>query len=168
MSQDRRNYRPAAKDKNMRNQRNYSEYVYGNAVRKPAPAKPVKPVKEAPAKRIDPIVRKNREKARRMSLGYVLFLAAAMATAGFVLINYIQLQGELTKLTKSVAEKEVELNNLRLTNDEEYNRILSSIDLENIKKIAIDELGMIYAQEGQIVPYTNEKNDYMRKVAGNE
>ena len=99
-----------------------------------------------------------------MSFGYVLFLMAAMCTAAFVLLNYIQLQAELTQRTKNVASKEVQLNNLKIANDEEYNRIMSSIDLEEIKRVAIGELGMVYAQEGQIVTYTNEKNDYMRQV----
>ena len=56
---------------------------------------------------------------------------------------------------------------MKLANDEEYNRIISSIDLEEIKRIAIGELGMTYAQEGQIVLYVNEDNDYMRQVTGN-
>ncbi len=120
---------------------------------------------EAPAKPLDPVVLKNRERARRMTLGYVVFLAAALGACAFILIHYIQLQGELTQRTKEIASKEVELNNIKLSNDEEYNRIMNSIDLEEIKRIAIGELGMVYAQEGQIIVYTDEKNDYMRKAA---
>jgi len=102
-----------------------------------------------------------------MNAGYMFFLAVAMCTAAWILVNYIQLQADLTNLTRSVAEKQSELNNLKLANDEEYNRIISSIDLEEIKRIAIGELGMTYAQEGQIVLYVNEDNDYMRQVTGN-
>ena len=99
-----------------------------------------------------------------MSAGYVIFLAVAMCAAALILVNYIQLQADLTNRTRSVANKQSELNNLKVANDEEYNRILSSIDLEEIKRIAIGELGMTYAQEGQIVLYSNEGSDYMRKV----
>ena len=115
----------------------------------------------------EPVVRKNRDKARHMNLGYVLFLAAAMCTAALVLVNYIQLQAELTNQIKDVAAKESQLNSLKLSNDEEYNRIMSSIDLEEIKRIAIGELGMTYAQEGQVILYQNETNDYMRRAEGN-
>ena len=86
-----------------------------------------------------------------MSAGYVMFLAAALCAASFILVNYIQLQSELTTLTKIVADKESDLNSLKLSNDEDYNRIMSGIDLEEIKRVAIGELGMTYAQEGQIV-----------------
>lgn len=53
-----------------------------------------------------------------------------------------------------------------MENDEEYNRINSNIDLEEIKRIAIGELGMTYAGEGQIITYSHVGNDYMRKVSG--
>lgn len=109
-------------------------------------------------------VRKNREKALYMSAGYVLFLVTALLTAAFILVNYIQLQAELTGLTKTVAAKESELNSLKVENDEAYNRIVNSIDLEEIRRIAIQELGMIYAGEGQVVIYENESHDYMRQV----
>lgn len=162
MSRNTRTQAAYEKNRNVRGGgRNRSEYVYGNTVRKTAPGRPLE---ETPKRQPAPAVRKNREKARHMSVGYVAFLVAAMCTAAFVLINYIQLQAELTQSTKAVAAKEVELNNLKLSNDEAYNRIVSSIDLEEIKRIAIGEFGMIYAQEGQIVVYTNEKNDYMRQV----
>ena len=56
---------------------------------------------------------------------------------------------------------------MKLANDEEYSRITSSIDLEEIKRIAIGELGMTYAKEGQIITYDSVENDYMRQVSGN-
>lgn len=164
MSRNRRNYGKAAYDKNRngRRRQEYVDYVYGNTVRRISQQEwQAEPIRRQAA----PNVRKNREKARHMSLGYVTFLVAAMCAAAFVLIHYIQLQAALTQMTKTVAAKEVELNNLKLANDEEYNRILSGINLEDIKRIAIGELGMTYAQEGQIVTYTNEKNDYMRRVS---
>lgn len=141
-----------------------NEYIYGSAVPKIA----VVPEPERRKRQPQPAVRKNREKAGHMNFGYVLFLVAAMCAAAFVLIHYIQLQGDLTQKTKVVATKQVELNNLKLANDEEYNRVISSINLEEIKRIAIGELGMTYAQEGQIVTYANEKNDYMRQVTKSE
>lgn len=101
-----------------------------------------------------------------MSAGYVMFLAAALIASGLILVNFIQLQSQLTALTKTVAFRESELNQIKMANDEEYNRIISGIDLEEIKRIAIGELGMDYAEEGQIVPYENRSSDYMRQVTG--
>ncbi len=163
MSRNRGNYRQATYEKNrsVRAAGERSEYISGNVVRR---LMPEAPLRELPKRRQMPSVRKNREKARHMSFGYVVFLVAAMCTAAFVLLNYIQLQAELTQRTKDVAAKEIELNNLKSSNDEAYGRIVGSIDLEEIKRIAIGELGMTYAKEGQIVLYTNERNDYMRQA----
>ena len=108
--------------------------------------------------------RKNRDKAKHMSLGYVAFLLAASVMAGAILMNYVQLQSDMTKLANQVAKKESELNRLKLSNDEEYSRITNSIDLEEIRRIAIGELGMTYAKEGQIESYSSEGNDYMRRA----
>ncbi len=166
MSQNRRNYRQAAyeKETDVRGGRNRNVYVYGNTARK---LDVQRQIETESGRQVHPVVRKNRERARHMNAGYMFFLAVAMCTAAWILVNYIQLQADLTNLTRSVAEKQSELNNLKLANDEEYNRIISSIDLEEIKRIAIGELGMTYAQEGQIVLYVNEDNDYMRQVTGN-
>lgn len=136
-------------------------YVYGNTARR---LEVQRQLQEPPRKPMQHEVRKNRDKANHMSMGYVLFLAAALIAAGLILVNYVQLQAELTNLTKTNATQVSVLSNMRLANDEAYNRVLSSIDLEEVKRIAIGELGMVYAQEGQIHNYTSEGNDYMRKV----
>lgn len=165
MSQNRRSYRQAAyeKETDVRSGRNRNAYAYGTAAHK---LDIQRRIEEDPGRQVHPVVRKNRERAHHMNAGYVFFLAVAMCAAAWILVNYIQLQADLTNLTRSVAEKQSELNTLKLANDEEYNRIISDINLEEIKRIAIGELGMTYAQEGQIVLYTSENSDYMRQIPG--
>ncbi len=168
MSRDNRSVRRRGQtsyDKNRRDNERKEEYVYGNVVRK---AEPVRRPEERPMKKPHPEVKKNREKAHHMNPGYVLFLTAALCVSAFILVNYIQTQSELTSLTKVVAAKESEWNRMSLANDEEYNRIVNSIDLEEIKRIAMGELGMVYAQEGQVITYENKGYDYMRQVTGNK
>lgn len=122
-------------------------------------------IHEKPRKTLSNTVRKNREKAHHMSIGYVLFLAAALTISGMILINYIQLQFAMSDHIKEIAELENRLNVMKQLNDDEYTRIVSNIDLEEIKRIAIGELGMIYATEGQIITFTNEGSDYVRQYA---
>lgn len=143
-------------------------YIYGNTVRKPEPVRTKKDQRQTPVRKPRTVVRKNRDKARYMNAGYVMFLVAALCGAAYILVNYIQLQAHLTNLTKIVAIRESTLNDLKVKNDEAYNRIISGIDLEEIKRIALMELGMVYAQEGQIIEYENKSADYMRQVTENE
>ncbi|MBQ0028463.1 MAG: cell division protein FtsL [Lachnospiraceae bacterium] len=144
---------------NMRSsQRNY--YVQGNVVRKAAPVRR----NEAQIRRVEHAARKNRDKARYMNLGYVVFLTAAVLLVAVTLLGYLKMQSELTTSIKTVASLERELNDIKLSNDENLDRINSSINLENIKKIAVEELGMTYAKEGQVVVIESAGSDYVRQL----
>ncbi len=141
--------------------KNRGMYVYDNTARRLDEQHRI----EEPARRpVQNEVRKNRDKAHHMSMGYVMFLSAALIAAGLILVNYVQLQAELTNITKSNADLESTLNYKQLSNDEAYNRVMNSVDLEEVKRIAIGELGMVYAQDGQICTYEGEESDYMRQV----
>ena len=116
-------------------------------------------------KKVSNTTRKNREKMFHMNLGYVAFLVIALALATFTLCGYIELQSGITNHVKQISEMEAEYNSLKMANDEEYNRITSSVDLEKIRAIAIGELGMVYAQDGQIIQIENTDTDYVHQTA---
>ena len=139
-----------------------SRYVHGSAVRK---LDVTKEIEQSPKKKLSNTARKNREKAEHMSAGYVLFLSLALVATGCILVGYIKLQSDITNSIKNIARLETQLNDLKLANDEEYNRITSRVDLEEIRRIAIQELGMQYAKEGQIVTFESENNDYVKQIA---
>ena len=67
--------------------------------------------------------RHNREKAKHMNIGYVLFLIAALFLCAMVLINYIQSQAELTAKISEISQLEKELNTIKRSNDEEMERL---------------------------------------------
>lgn len=138
------------------------EYIHGNAVKK---LDVTKEIEGRPKKKLSNTARKNREKAEHMSPGYVLFLSLALIATGCILVGYIRLQSDITNSIRHISALERELNDLRLANDEEYNRITSSIDLEEVRRIAIQELGMRYADEGQIISFTSENNDYVKQLS---
>lgn len=139
-----------------------SRYVQGNTVRK---LDVTREIEREPKKKLSNAARKNREKAERMSAGYVLFLCLALLATGWILVGYITLQSDITNSIKNISVLESELNDLRLANDEEYSRITSDVDLEEVRRIAIQELGMQYAQEGQIVTFASENSDYVKQMA---
>ena len=137
-------------------------YVQGNAVRK---LDITKEIEDQSAKKVSHTARKNRERAKHMSAGYVMFLCIATVVTGIILTNYIRLQSDITNSVKNISTLEKKLNDLRLANDEGYSRITSSVNLEEIRRIAIQELGMQYAEEGQIIPFESQDNDYVKQMA---
>lgn len=139
---------------------NRSAYIAGNTARR---LDVVTEIQKTPRKKEpDTNVQKNR--AVYMNFGYVLFLTASLLVAGMILIGYIRLQSEITASVKRIAVMESTLNSLKVSNDEEYSRIESAVDLEEIRRIAITELGMTYPDESQIIIVPDEGSDYVRQL----
>ncbi len=135
-------------------------YVSGNTVRKLSPAQPYRQPAARPAQK----PAKQPKPHATMSVFHMMVLVATLAICAVILVNYIQLRSQLTTTIQQVNRLESQANNMGQDNQDTYNRIMSSIDLEEIKRIAIGELGMTYASQGQIVVYEPVEKDYMRAV----
>ena len=139
---------------------NYSDFVQGTAVRKEAPVQRpyVRPEEHK--------VQVKRQARRRVSLPVAASAMLALfsfAICAYMMVSYVRLRSELSEMNRSVTAKRSELNTMISHNDAEYNRIMASVDLSEIEAIARGELGMTYASEGQIVFYSGETGDYMRR-----
>ena len=139
------------------NQYRVNTYVDGNTVRK------VQTVPRQQSTRVSSATRKNRERALQMNFSYVLFLTVAALVTVMVCINYLKLQSANTALQKEVTSLNTRLSELKLENDSTYNRIVSSVDLDQVKNVAMNELGMVYASESQIRIYDSTESDYVKQ-----
>lgn len=144
-----------------------SIYVQGNtAARRLAQEERIHvvPRQQETVRRTGKNVRRNRDRALYMNIGYVLFLVAAIVAAAFILTGYLTLKADITSSIKNISRMESTLNELKLSNDEKYDRIVSGINLDEVKRIAIQELGMGYAKEGQVISFHGEGSDYVRQT----
>ena len=139
-----------------------ASYVYGNTVRKDVTViqKPEKQPKE-----ISQRVRNNRTKALHMSKRYVVFLAIAASVALFACVRYLQLQSEITERSKHITAMQIELEDATEENTTRYNAIVNSMNLEVIRDKAMNELGMVYAEAGQVIEYQNPANHLITQYA---
>lgn len=144
---------------------NTSTYQYGNTVRQFQVIPNQYDTSEMDKPKLSNSTRKNREKALNMNFGYVMYLAIAAIVTLVVCISYLRLQAETTHRVKNISSLEKEVADLRSDNDETYNRINNSIDLEHIKQVALEEIGMVYASEDQVVLYDNQESDYVRQYS---
>lgn len=139
-------------------------YVYGNAVRKgngvPSTKQDAVPGR---AKKVSRQVRKNRNQALHMSAGYVVFLAVAAVAALLVCTRYLQLQSELTYRSRNIAALQTELENLKEDNTTKYNAILNSVNLEEVRNKAMNELGMVYSSPEQIIQYKSPTSNEVKQ-----
>ncbi len=146
--------------------KNYSRdeiYVEGPTVRT-LEAEEV-PQEEPQRRRAGQTTRERQERALQMNLPYVLFLTAAAVITVFVCVNFLQLRAKGTLLQEEVAVLEAELDSAVLENDSEYNRVMNNVDLEHVKDVAVNELGMKKASSKQVVTYELEDGDYVRQYA---
>lgn len=144
--------------------RRRQEYIEGNTVRK------IQPLKQRPARKQEPGRQAARRPGKKEKIQYVnIFYTVFLVTAAVVLlwscVNYLQLQAETTSRVKHIASLEAQLENLRKENDDNYTRIMTSVDLDYIKDVAINELGMVYAKEDQVILYDGGTRDYVRQNA---
>ena len=80
-------------------------------------------------------------------------------------INYLQKQALNTSYRNQVATQEAKLADLKERNDAAYESALKSVDLETIRNIAINKLGMVYAGEEQVKTYDDKSSDYVRQYS---
>ena len=124
-------------------------YVSGNVVRKEATVAP----KQVQQREVSQRVRTNRNKAMHMNRGYVTFLAVAAIVTLFTCVQYLQLQSDITSRSKHITSLQQELFAAKEANTTKYNSIMNSMNLEQIRDIAMNEFGMVYADENQVVKY---------------
>lgn len=122
---------------------------------------------EYPSRECQP-ERRERRHAEKSNVQYVnvlymIFLAAASCMVLWSCVNYLQLQAETTSRVKHIASLETELEDLRKENNDNYTRIMTSVDLDHIRDVAINELGMVYAEPNQVILYDGGTDDYVRQ-----
>lgn len=106
-------------------------------------------------------IRRNRQRALFMSRGYVAFLSLCVVIVAFSSVALIYIQSQVTQRMEHIAALESQITDLKADNDARYKEIVTSMDLEYIKDVAMNELGMRYATEEQIIYYSVENNNFM-------
>ena len=140
-------------------------YINGNTVRELEEAQPIRRERRSREeierarreKNRRNAARRNRERAFGMSKGYVFFLSVCVAASAFSAVSLIQIQSSVSQKMKNVAVLQSQIEDLQ----SRYKEITNSVDLNYIKDVAINELGMSYASEEQVVYYSVENNNYM-------
>lgn len=129
-------------------------YVYGNAVQKqqilPQRTPETRPVREIRTSRQ---VRKNRNRALSINPAYAGFLAVAAVFAVLVCVCYLRLQSEIVSRSENITALQSELTAVTEANDTALHAAEDSVNLEQIRAKAVNELGMVYAAQGQVVEY---------------
>jgi len=105
--------------------------------------------------------KRNRERALHMSRSYVAFLTLCVGVIAFAAVSLVQIQSQVTQRMEHIAALESQITDLKADNDARYKEIVTSVDLDYIKDVAVNELGMQYATEDQIIYYSVVNDNFM-------
>lgn len=139
-------------------------YVYGSAARKPEVPPMRAPIGEPEHRqKTSRQVLKNRRRALSINAAYAFFLAFAAIAAVVICFLYLSLQADTVKRSENVTALQKELAELTEKNDAAFQAAEDSVDLQMVWDRAVNELGMVYASQGRVVPYKNPTTDRVKQ-----
>ena len=135
------------------------EYGFDGSAARQVVVVPKREETRAPATTVR--TRKNRAHALSISRGYVVFLAMMTMMTVLMCVYYLQMRSTVTAQNQENAVLESRLTRLQSENDALYETITNQIDWTHIKDVAVNELGMIYPAEDQVIWYNREAGSYV-------
>ncbi len=109
--------------------------------------------------------RKARQSITSMDIVSFLCLSISIGVTFYMCISFLMVQSKITSMSKETARLQSELIELQNENNSTLERIETSVDLSKVYKIATKELGMVHANNNQVITYENAESDYVRKYA---
>ena len=148
-----------------KNKRSYytTDYYDGSAVRKlntlpeRREREELRPLEPKKAPKVKP--RRN----PAINLFTFLMLTAAIGVTLYSAVDYLKVQTEVADLNKAISATEIELGTLTADNDAALSKINTSLDLEKVFNIAVNELGMVFPNNNQVVTYESAISEYVRQ-----
>lgn len=146
----------------------YMYYTDGNTVRRvQRQANVAVPNYNEPERRreIHKRTYKNPNEGLTINIPYVMFLLVAACAIVISCMKYINLSSEIDKTSASIVSMENSVDTLKAQNDAVEYEIDSSVNMNEIIRIATEELGMVQVTEDSIRFYTSTEGEYMKQFS---
>ncbi len=145
----------------------YMYYTDGNTVRRVQRQVNAAPNYNEPERRqeIHKRTYKKPNEGLTINIPYVMFLLVAASAIIISCMQYINLSSEIDKTSTSIVSMENSIDTLKAQNDAVEYDIDSSVDMNEIIRIATEELGMIQVTEDSIRFYTSTEGEYMKQFS---
>ncbi len=139
-------------------------YIDGNTVRRTEVVPEERPQEQEQKKQgVSYQVRLNRERARHMSLPYVMMLTVAMAVTVVLCCQMLQVSSHTAQTKKRIAALQSSVDALRMSNNAIEDGVRIYTDLDYVYRVATKELGMVYPTEEQVIRYNRTESEYVRQ-----
>lgn len=98
-----------------------------------------------------------------MNPGFAVFLAFAVAATLGACYLMLSMQAKVSTQSNTISTLQSEIETLADDNNAYEARLNSSVNLDQIRDRAMNELGMVYPTEGQVVYYDLTESDYVHQ-----
>lgn len=149
-----------------------TNYIEGNTARKrdvsyqyalPDYDAPERQKRQAP--RPERQVRSNPRVLTGINKASLFVLTMAIAATLYCCIEFIMLQNEVSKMEGDIIAMERSLITMRNENDAAYEQIEMAFDLDYVYNVAINELGMVYPNNNEVITFEKATESYVRQYA---
>ena len=116
-------------------------------------------------RRTQPAARSQRRAGAELSISLPLLtlLTVAVIATLFLCYRYLCLNASIDARMDHIEQLEAQLENLKTENDALEQSIDTSVDLNYVYDVAVNELGMIHAGKDNIISYDKTESEYVRQ-----
>ena len=107
---------------------------------------------------------RNHRRQKLQTRRVTAFFAAGVVAIGVLFGSYVHMQNKITTSMNNISRLENQISELKTENAAAKSRIATAVNLNEIKNVAIKDLGMVYANSSQIVYYNVDDEDYMNQL----
>lgn len=141
-------------------------YVVGSAARKfevVAPQMPQERKEQKEQHKEQQRVKANAQRAKEFNMQYILVLGVSLVLVVSACINFLKVQSQIVTQKKEIAILQANLTDMKEDNRINYERVMGSVTLSEIFRIATEELGMVYSTNDQVIYYDSVNPDYVKQ-----
>lgn len=155
---------------------NQTSYVSGSTARKLSAAperdynryeEPLRREPRAPQRTQNPQPNRRPQRKPRVTRGIdfisMTFLTFAIVVTLYACFSYLEAHSEDMQLDKQIVTLSNQLTKLKDKNDAVEASIRQEVDLEEVYRIAVSELGMVHPNNNETIPYNDSETGYVRQ-----
>ncbi len=116
------------------------------------------------APRTETRMRPRADRALAFSFGYGVFVLASVAVMIAACIMMLNMEIDISNQQEEIVSLESQIEAISYDNEARRVRLENMYSLDEIRNIAVNEMGMVYAKKGQIIYYDSAEEDYVNQV----
>ena len=112
------------------------------------------------------LARAERSLARNLDMFSLIFLVAVIAVTIYTMVSFLTVNSDDTNMSKQVVALEREIIDMENINEAAMAKANASVDLNEVYRIATEELGMVHASQNRVISYESTNSDFVRQYSG--